>query len=135
MSEAAIIAQLLFHAVLLGALGQPEVGVGAFYHERPGQMREICEYRVQQGWTPGLQCDWPCLVSAIEPEDIGQMWLVYHDTLGYNLCHTVDVGAKRHLPALRVRGEVVELSWAMAQAANWTGYTPNVKVWRLNNGR
>ena len=76
MTEAAIIAQLLFHAVLLGALGEPEVGVGAFYHERPGQMREICEHRVQQGWTLGLQCDWYCLVSGIEHDSLGEWWAV-----------------------------------------------------------
>jgi len=130
MSEAVIaITKLLMYAAMMGALGEPEVGVGAFYG--PGLMKQVCVHRVQENWTPGLQCDWPCLVSAIEQEDIGQMWLVYHDTLGYNVCHTVDVGARRHLPALRARGEVVELSWAMAQEANWTGYTPNVRIWRL----
>ena len=133
MTEAAIIAKLLFHAVLLGALGEPEVGVGGYYHERPGQMQEVCERRVQQGWTPGLQCEWYCLVSAIEQEDIGQWWLVYHDTLGYNLCHTVDVGARRHLQELRQRGEVVEISWAMAQEAGWTGYQEGVRIWRLGS--
>ena len=41
MTEAAIIAKLLMYAMLLGALGEPEVGVGAFYHERPGLMRDV----------------------------------------------------------------------------------------------
>jgi len=77
MTEAAIaITKLLMYAAMMGALGEPEVGVGAFYHERPGQMREICEHRVQQGWTPGLQCDWPCLVAGIEQDTLGEWWLV-----------------------------------------------------------
>jgi len=53
-----------------------ETGVGAYYHQRPGLMREVCERRVAHGWNPGLDCSWPCLVSAIESEDIGQWWLV-----------------------------------------------------------
>ena len=129
MSEAAIaITKLLMYAAMMGALGEPEVGVGAFYAE--GLMQQVCVHRVEQGWTPGLQCEWYCLVSAIEQEDIGQWWAV--DTgAGMHLCHTVDVGAKRHLQELRQRGEVVEVSWQMAQEAGWNGYTDNVRIWRL----
>ena len=50
------------------------VGVGAYY--APGLMQQVCERRVQENWTPGLQCDWPCLVSAIEQEHLGELWLV-----------------------------------------------------------
>ena len=131
MSEATIIAKVLFHAMLMGALGEPEVGVGAFYG--PGIMEEVCVRRVQENWTSGLQCDWPCLVSAIEPEDIGQWWVV--EAAGYHLCQVVDVGAEADLPALRARGEVVEISWALAQKANWTGYTEGVRIWRLREAR
>ena len=28
-------------------------------------------------------------------------------------------------------GEVVEISWQMAQDANWTGYTEGVRIWRI----
>jgi len=51
-------------------------GVGAYYHERPGLMREVCELRVQENWAPGLDCSWPCLVSGIEQHSLGEWWLV-----------------------------------------------------------
>uniref|UniRef100_A0A6M3X4E4 Uncharacterized protein n=1 Tax=viral metagenome TaxID=1070528 RepID=A0A6M3X4E4_9ZZZZ len=41
------------------------------------------------------------------------------------------MGASEHLEELRQRGEVVEISWQMAQDANWTGYTEDVRVWRI----
>ena len=73
MPESLVIAKII--AVLIGAqvVGYSE-GVGAFYSE--GLMQEVCERRAQENWTPGLQCDWPCLVSAIEPEHLGEWWLV-----------------------------------------------------------
>ena len=75
MPEAAIaIAKLLLYASLMGALGEPEVGVGAFAVQ-PDTWYKVCLHRVEHGWND-LDCDWPCLVSAIEQEDIGQMWLV-----------------------------------------------------------
>jgi len=75
MSEAAIaISRLLMYAALIGALGEPEVGVGAYYGD--GVIQRVCEHRVQQGWTPGLQCDWPCLVAGIEQDTLGEWWLV-----------------------------------------------------------
>lgn len=37
------------------------------------------------------------------------------------------------MAALLERGEVVELSWNMAQDAKWNGYEPNVKIWWLDN--
>ena len=72
MSEAAVIAKIVF--VMIGAqvTGYSE-GVGAYYAE--GVMKRVCEHRVSHGWND-LDCSWPCLVSAIEPEDIGQFWLV-----------------------------------------------------------
>ena len=74
MTEAAVaITKLLMYAAMMGALGKPEVGVGAYY--APGLMQRVCEHRVSHGWND-LDCSWPCLVSAIEQEDIGQMWLV-----------------------------------------------------------
>ena len=74
MSEAAIaITRLLMYAAMMGALGEPEVGVGAYYG--PGLIQQVCEHRVSHGWQD-LDCDWPCLVSAIEPGDLGQWWLV-----------------------------------------------------------
>ena len=129
MTEAAIaITKLLMYAAMMGALGEPEVGVGAFYAE--GVMKRVCEHRVEHGWTPGLRCEWYCLVSGIEQESLGEWWAVeVGSTL--HLCHVVDVGATHDLPTLRARGEVIELSWAMAQDANWTGYTEGVKTWRL----
>jgi len=75
MTEAAIaITKLLMYAAMMGALGEPEVGVGAFYAE--GLMQQVCEHRIQENWTPGLQCDWPCLVAGIEHDSLGEWWLV-----------------------------------------------------------
>jgi len=44
---------------------------------------------------------------------------------------TVDVGQEVHLEALRQRGEVVEIPHWLAMKAGWTGYTDNVRIWRL----
>jgi hypothetical protein len=71
--------KLITAAILLALAAtqtKPEVGVGAYYRE--GLMREVCERRVRNGWMPEgveLDCDWLCLVSAIEPEDLGK-WAV-----------------------------------------------------------
>ena len=127
MTEAAIaITKLLMYAAMMGSLGEPEVGVGAYY--APGLMQRVCEHRVSHGWND-LDCSWPCLVSAIEQEDIGQFWLV--DVGSMHLCLTVDVGAEADLPALRARGEIVEIPHWLAMKAGWTGYVDDVKVWRL----
>ena len=132
MTEAAIIATKLFmYAAMMGALGEPEVGVGAYYAE--GLMEQVCARRVKENWTSGLQCDWYCLVSAIEPEDIGQWWAVEVGG-SIHLCLTVDVGAEQDLETLRQRGEIVELPYWLAMKANWTGYVEGVRVWRLQGG-
>ena len=72
MSETAVIAKIVF--VMIGAqvMGYSE-GTGAYY--APGLMQRVCEHRVSHSWQD-LDCSWPCLVSAIEQEDIGQWWLV-----------------------------------------------------------
>ena len=76
MTEAAIaITKLLMYAAMMGALGEPEVGVGA-YAVQPDTWYNVCVHRVEQGWTPGLQCDWPCLVAGIEQDTLGEWWLV-----------------------------------------------------------
>ena len=127
MPKSLVIAKIV--AVMIGAqvIGYSE-GVGAYY--APGLMEGVCRYRVSEGWND-LDCDWPCLVSAIEPEHLGEMWLVDLPGGSVHVCHVVDVGAAHDLNALRSRGEVIEISWAMAQAMDWTGYTEGVKVWRL----
>jgi len=130
VSEAVIaITKLLMYAAMMGALGEPEVGIGAFY--MPGVMHDVCMRRVQENWTPGLQCDWYCLVSGIEHDSLGGWWLIDVPGSSFHLCHVVDVGATHDLPMLRERGEVIELSWKMARAANWDGYMPGVRIWRL----
>ena len=72
MPESLVIAKIVF--VMIGAqvTGYSE-GTGAFYAE--GVMGQVCRHRVSHGWND-FDCSWPCLVSAIEQEDIGQMWLV-----------------------------------------------------------
>lgn len=74
-------AKLFTIAVLFGLLGKPEVGVGAYYHESPGLMKEVCERRMERGWHPVgvvLDCNWGCLAAnpRHEPESIGEYWLV-----------------------------------------------------------
>lgn len=111
MAKALVIAKLIWLVSGLRVEGYAE-GVGAYYHE--ASLRGVCELRVSEGWND-LDCSWPCLVSAIEPEDIGQIWLLYHPSCSWHLCHTVDCGAERDLASLRERGEVVETSGAMAR--------------------
>jgi len=135
MTEAMVIAKLIFLITGMRVAGY-EQGVAAFY--APGVMQEVCERRARNGWYPvgsgGLNCDWPCLVSGIEPEHIGEMWLVYHPGCSYHLCHVVDCGAAHDLPALRARNEVVEVSWGLARDCGWQGYVDGVHVWRIGGG-
>ena len=129
MTEAAIaITKLLMYAAMMGSLGEPEVGVGAFYAE--GLMQRVCEHRTEMGWA-SLNCSWPCLVAGIEQDTVGEWRVVDLPGGSVHLCLVVDCGAKQDLEALRGRNEVVEVSWDMAQEANWTGYTDGVRVWRL----
>lgn len=106
------ITKLLTILAFYGFLGPPDVGVGAYY--QPGIMQAVCERRVEQGWNPQLNCSWPCLISAIEQEHIGEWWLVYHPDCSYHLCQVVDCGMAHDLPVLRARNEVVEVSWDLA---------------------
>ena len=130
MPEAAIaIGKLLLYASLMGALGEPEVGVGAYY--APGLMQRVCERRVENGWSMDLDCSWPCLVSGIEHESLGEYWFVDLPGESMYLCLVVDVGRSEHLEALRARGEIVELPHWLAMKAGWDGYKSGVKVWRL----
>lgn len=117
---------------LLGVsvLGSAE-GTGAYYS--PGLMKQVCERRVREGWVPNevrLHCDWPCLVAGIEHDTLGR-WVVVDVGASLHLCQAVDVGCGAHLEELRERNEVIEVSWEMAQAAGWNGYTEDVKVWWL----
>ena len=83
-------AKLFTIAILFGLLGKPEVGVGAYYHESPGLMKEVCERRMREGWHPPgirLSCDWPCLAAnpRYEPESIGEYWFVDLPGLGLRI--------------------------------------------------
>jgi hypothetical protein len=123
-----MIAKAIFLIAGLRVIGYNE-GVGAYY--APGVMERVCVHRVQHNWTPDLQCDWPCLVSGIEQQHLGEFWLVDLPGGSMHVCQVVDVGATEHLEGLRQRGEVVEVSWEMAQDAGWDGYEEGVRVWRL----
>lgn len=77
---------ITFNAVLcmLGLCGSPDgEGVGAYYHQRPELMREVCERRVAEGWNPGLDCSFPCLAAGMRPEEIGSYVLA--DLPGHSL--------------------------------------------------
>lgn len=127
MPSPAMIAKMILLVAGLRVVGYNE-GVAAYY--APGMMEEVCERRVSNGWND-LDCSAVCLVSGIEPGHIGDWWLVYHPTLSYHLCHVVDCGSEADLPGLRAQGEVVEISWEMAQQAGWDGYQEGVRIWRL----
>ena len=127
-----IITKLLTAAAMLGLLGESETGVGAYY--QPGLMEDVCRRRVERGWTPDLHCDWPCLVAGIEQDTLGDWVLVDLPGASYHFCQVVDVGAEEDLPALRERGEVIEISWGLAQKAGWDGYQEGVSVWNLGRG-
>jgi len=128
MPSTIAIAKAIFLIAGLRVVGY-DSGVAAYYS--PGLMEEVCRHRTDHNWTE-LDCDWPCLVAGIEQDSLGEWWLVDLPGGSIHLCHVVDVGATHDLDALRGRGEVVEVSWKMAQECGWTGYTPNVRVWRLD---
>jgi len=130
VSEAAVIAKIIFVMIGTHTTGY-ETGIGAYYHQRPGLMREVCQRRVAHGWNPGLDCSWPCLAAGMDASEIGDYVLA--DLPGHSMvvCHIVDCPRAEHKAALLKRGEVIELDWFTAMAANWTGYTPNVRIWRL----
>lgn len=130
MPSASMIAKMILLIAGLRVIGYNE-GMGAYY--APGVMEAVCERRVENGWTVGLDCCWPCLVSGIEHASLGEYWLVDIPGHSMELCLVVDVGRSEHLEALRQRGEVVELSWEMAQDAGWDGYQGGVRVWRLTD--
>lgn len=133
MPSATMIAKMVMLVAGLRVIGYAE-GLGA-YAVKPDTWYNVCMHRVQHNWTPDLQCDWPCLVSGIEQDSLGEFWLVDLPGGSFHVCQVVDVGSLQHLPALRARGEIVEISWEMAQAAGWMGYTEGVRVWRLEDGR
>jgi len=81
MSEYILLIKIIICILGMQIKGYEE-GVGAYYAD--GVMQKVCEYRVTQGWND-LNCSWPCLVSGIEPEHIGEYWLIYHSTLGYHI--------------------------------------------------
>jgi len=115
--------------------GTPEIGTLA-YATKPDTWHNVCLNRVRNGWNPLLNCDHPCLVSAIEQEDIGQTWLISlpncrHYKRFYVACHTVDVGSMSDLPELRERNEVVEISHDLARFCGYKDYVDRVYVWRL----
>jgi len=110
------------------------VGTLAYYHQ--GDLYNVCLLRDSNGWNQQLNCSFPCLISAIEQEHIGEYWLIAlpncngHERF-LRLCHVVDVGAVSDLPQLRERNEVVEISNGLAQYCGYETYVDDVWVWRL----
>ena len=128
MSEAAVIAKIVL--VMLGAPVQGHAEGVAAYATRPHVWYDVCMHRVKHGWND-LDCNWPCLVSGIEQDSIGEKWLVDVPGVRMHTCLVVDVGQRIHLEALRKRGEIVELPYWLAMQAGLTGYTKGVRIWRL----
>lgn len=83
MTEA--LAKLLFYAALMGALGEPLTGDGAYYNRI--DLRGVCEYRVERGWNPDLECEWRCLAAwgLHEPEMMGEYVLAHLPGAGYRV--------------------------------------------------
>lgn len=130
MTTCAQIAKMVFLIAGL-RVNSCSVGVGAYYHTQPGLMRQVCERRVEHGWNPGLDCDWPCLAAGMDAGEIGDYVLA--DLPGHSMvvCHVVDCPREEHKAALLARGEVLEIDWYTAREAGWKGYVPGVRVWRL----
>ena len=110
-------------------------GTLAYYHQV--NIQQVCEYRVEQGWNPLLNCDYPCLISGIEPEHIGEYWLIAlpncRGKTEYRVCLVVDCGREEDLESLRDRNEVVEISNGLADWCGYKTYQPNTMIWRLGN--
>ena len=123
---------LLIAGIGVGSYAQ---GVGAYYHEV--SLRDVCQRRVENGWFPQgneLVCTHPCLAAPITPDPsrLGEYWLVDLPGGSLHVCHVVDVAQEAHLEALLERGEVIEIDGDTAAECGWTGFTPGVKVWRLD---
>ena len=128
MTEAITIAKIIFLITGMSVSGYAE-GVGAFY--RKGLMEEVCRHRVENGWSVDLDCDHVCLVAGIEHDTLGDWVLIDVPGASFHYCQIVDVGAENDLPALRARGEVVEIPYWLAMEAGWNGYTDNIRIWRV----
>lgn len=126
MTEAIVIAKIIFLITGMQVTSHAE-GIGAYY--QPGLMEQVCRHRVDQGWSPGLDCDHPCLVAGIEHDTLGDWVLIDVPGASYHYCQVVDVGSADDLPALRARGEVIEVPYWLAMEAGWDGYQPNVRIW------
>jgi hypothetical protein len=104
-------------------------GVAAYYRE--GLMQDVCDHRVSQGWNPHLDCSQKCLVASIEPDYIGEVWLVSILDSSFHLCQVVDCGMEAHLDQLRDRNEIIELPYWLAMEAEANTYIEGVRIWRL----
>lgn len=112
-------------------LGEPEIGVGGFYHRL--SMREVCERRNLHGWGSPLACDHYCLAATVDREALGEWWFVWLPGCGFEVCHIVDVARLEHVEELTSRGEVLEVSGAIARRCGWSSYVRGVITWSISD--
>ena len=132
-----MIPRLLLITQFLIFIGIPvasyDEGTLAYYHQV--NIEDVCWRRVRQGWNPQLNCDFPCLISSIEPEHIGEYWLIALPNCRgrerIKLCLVVDCAREEDINRLRERHEVVEISGALARYCGYQGYVEGTMVWRL----
>lgn len=114
-----MIPKLFIITKLLLLMGVPVTGSAsgslAYYHKIA--IRDVCQYRVERGWN-NLDCQHPCLISAISPEHVGEYWLILlPDCAGrdrFKVCLTVDCGNGHHMDELNDRNEIAEISGRLA---------------------
>ena len=128
MPESLVIAKIITCMIGAQVTGYSE-GTGAFYHQ--ASLRDVCEWRVERNWNPGLHCGWPCLAAwgRHEPEMLGAFVLADLPGGGFHVCEIVDVRQEAHEAE---NGHIIiEVDGETAAECGWQSYVPNVRVWRL----
>lgn len=130
---------LIFHFFFSMGISIPDYNEGtlAYYHQV--DIQEVCQKRVQEGWNPLLNCNYPCLISGIESEHIGEYWLIAlpncRGKTVNRLCLVVDCARSEDINRLRARNEVVEISGELAGYCEYQDYVDDVMIWRLRDAR
>lgn len=128
---------LIFHFLFSMGMSIPGYSEGTLAYWHQVNIEDVCWRRVREGWNPQLNCDYPCLISGIEPEHVGEYWLIAlpncRGKIEYRLCLVVDCARSEDINRLRARNEVVEISGGLARYCGYQDYVDDVMVWRLGD--